>query len=73
MIVAGILVFLISLLFAWSSWGFLRRNNEIKRLMSSNTGISIKLDKKIFGSPGTFFLFSVIGILLGVLLIIAGQ
>ena len=73
MIVVGIVVLLISLFFAWFSWGFLRRNNEIKRLASSDTGIPTKLDKKNFGSPGIFLIFSVIGILLGVLLIIAGQ
>ena len=73
MLVIGIILILISLFILWLSMGFQKRNNEIKKNLKTETGIPIQLNKENFGNPGGGIIFGLIGIVVGLLLIVAGS
>lgn len=71
LIAVGCLVLVVSIFFAWMSWGFLNRNKQIVKELSHSSGIPVELDKHNFGNPSAGLIVSLLGILLGALLIIA--
>lgn len=70
MLVAGVAITIISLFALRISWGFLKKSNSNNKPQSNDAGMLPELYKKTFRNPKAILRLSLVGIVVGVILII---
>jgi hypothetical protein len=70
LLILGSVILLFSSFIAWGSWEGIRRNKQIREKMGITLDQELS-DPKTFGRPRTFLVISIIGIVIGVILIIS--